>query len=350
MRKALLLAALLPAISLPAQASAPAEPPADVRGDVPKAIHPLDLSQANVEAPIKLDIDDVVKMVVLGYPELTHITKVQRDGRASLPLAGDVPAKGLTLDQLQGEVAKRLSSDFDTRPLQLRPEDTVKMEVWQNLELTHTAMVMNDGTLTFPLVGSIQTAGKTIDDIRKIAETRLAQYIRDPKVSMLPEHVGRRGHAIIDPQVSMLLEKTRDRTAAVIGEVQIQGLQPIQRGLRVLDALAQAHYIDANVDLDSVVLIRNANGAAPEYSELHIGKFIAGKEPDQNPLVQADDIIIVPKNTITKVGDFIDRFFSRTKPVFDWWIGLEQSRYAEEYNRGAIRLDNLLYQSQQTQK
>jgi polysaccharide export outer membrane protein len=328
-----------------AQAGLPAEPPADARGQVPKALHQLDLSRADVEAPIKLDSDDVVKMVVLGFPELTHVTKVQRDGRASLPMVGDVPARGLTLGQFQDDVAHRLAAGFDNGPLKLRPDDTIKMTVWQNLELTSSATVMNDGTLTLPLVGNIQTEGRTLEDIRKLAEQRLAQYIREPKVSILPERIGRRGRALIDPQVSILLEKTRDRTVAVLGEVQIQGLQPIQRGLRVLDVLAQARYIANNADLDSVVLIRNPNGAAPEYTQLHVDQYIAGKAPDQNPLVQADDVLIVPKSTITKVGDFVDRFFARTKPVFDWWIGLEQARYAEDYNRGVIRLNELLYQN-----
>jgi hypothetical protein len=74
----------------------------------------------------------------------------------------------------------------------------------------------------------------------------------------------------------------------------------------------------------------------PEYKVLQIAAYLDGKATDQNIPLRPDDVIIVPKTTITKIGDFIDRFFVRTRPMLDWWSALQQARYAQDASRYQI--------------
>ena len=332
-------AALLCLASLAWAQAAPPPPPENARGVPPAKVVEIDLAKAAQPEPLRLDVEDQVRLVVLGHPELTTVARVQADGRAAFPVVGDLPVRGMTIQQALGEIQGRLAATATRSALSLRPGDEVQITVWHHVELTHTAIVQDDGVIAVPLIGEVQAQGRRLADLRSEITRRMSAYIREPQVSVLPTRIQRPG-SLANAEVSLLMERQRERHVAVLGEVLIQGLQPVTPGLRVLDALAQARYNMNNADLDSVVVIRNVNGTVPEYKLLKLAKYMNGEQlqTDENLLLRPDDVVIVPKTTITKIGDFIDRFFTRTKPVFDWWISLQQARYAEDISRNTVRL------------
>ena len=95
------------------------------------------------------------------------------------------------------------------------------------------------------------------------------------------------------------------------------------------------------------MVIRDRDGDTPEYRQLRLRDFINAELSDQNIYLQADDILIVPKTTIARVGTFVEQFFTRTKPVFDWWISMQYARFAEDlFNNNAI-LNDLIFETPQ---
>jgi polysaccharide export outer membrane protein len=52
--------------------------------------------------------DDVVEIIVWREPQLSGKVRVVGDGTITIPLVGPVPAEGLTCDQLQADLTKRL--------------------------------------------------------------------------------------------------------------------------------------------------------------------------------------------------------------------------------------------------
>jgi polysaccharide export outer membrane protein len=61
------------------------------------------------EAEYRLGSDDVIEVFVWKEPELTTTVAVRPDGRISLPLAGELDARGKTANELQQEITARLS-------------------------------------------------------------------------------------------------------------------------------------------------------------------------------------------------------------------------------------------------
>jgi len=59
-----------------------------------------------------LDTGDQVKIVVFGHVDLSGQFVVSSTGSLSMPLIGDVSAKGLTLRQLEKAIIKKLKPDF----------------------------------------------------------------------------------------------------------------------------------------------------------------------------------------------------------------------------------------------
>ena len=61
------------------------------------------------EAEYRLGSDDVIEVFVWKEPELTTTVAVRPDGRISLPLAGELEARGKTANEIQQEITTRLS-------------------------------------------------------------------------------------------------------------------------------------------------------------------------------------------------------------------------------------------------
>ena len=67
----------------------------------------------------------------------------------------------------------------------LGPEDIVKISVWKDEHLTQEVVVRPDGMISFPLVGDIPAAGRTIEDVRLELVKRLNKFVPNPHVSVL---------------------------------------------------------------------------------------------------------------------------------------------------------------------
>jgi polysaccharide export outer membrane protein len=61
-----------------------------------------------VTTPYAIGKDDVIDIIVWKEPQLSGKVRVVADGTVTIPLAGPVPAEGLTCDQLQTDLTKRL--------------------------------------------------------------------------------------------------------------------------------------------------------------------------------------------------------------------------------------------------
>ena len=73
--------------------------------DPPKPSAPFAASQSEY----RLGSDDVIEVFVWKEPELTTTAAVRPDGRISLPLAGELEARGKTANELQQEITAKLS-------------------------------------------------------------------------------------------------------------------------------------------------------------------------------------------------------------------------------------------------
>jgi polysaccharide export outer membrane protein len=102
-----ILAALLAAAVLSACADSAAPPPPNF----------VTLDAAGIaERTYRLGAGDKLKLTVFGEENLSGQFEVNALGQVPLPLAGEVPAKGLTLDQFRDAVAGRLANGYLKNP------------------------------------------------------------------------------------------------------------------------------------------------------------------------------------------------------------------------------------------
>ena len=315
---------------IPTLDEAPAEPQvkSDASPDGPAKYPEFDLDGALEPTPITIQKNDTLKVTLWGYPELDHIAAVQPNGMITLPLVGEVPVEGLSVEQIRNGITTRLEPFTTISDSDLRVGDALTMSVWQQSELFHTSVIAPDGTVTFPLVGQLQAVGRSVEDIRIEAEERMVAFMVGAQVSILPEWRNRR--MLFDPRVSVLTQNLQPREVAVIGAVGLQGVQQINGSLTIVEALARSSVDRRIAALNSVVVIRDSKGEAPSYRRLLLSDYFAGNADNQNIYLQDGDIVIVPKTIISRVGDFVDLFFQRTGPMFAWWSGLQAATVATD--------------------
>jgi len=101
----------------------------------------------------------------------------------------------------------------------LGPGDQLRITVFNEPDLTGQYEVGSQGVIAYPLVGEVHATGLTLPEFTTSLQQALAQYIRQPNVSV---------------------EVANYRPFFILGEVQRPGTYPYSASLTVLNAVATA--------------------------------------------------------------------------------------------------------------
>jgi polysaccharide export outer membrane protein len=156
----------------------------------------------------------------------------------------------------------------------VQPGDVLQVSVWKEADLQGEVLVRPDGGLSFPLVGDLVAAGKTVSTLSTEFTQRLKRFIPNPVVNISTKMIG--GNRVY-----------------VLGKVQRPGEFPIVRPLDVMQALSLAGGTTSFASLNDIVILRRENGqlrAIPfRYGEVERGKGLA-----QNIVLESGDTVVVP--------------------------------------------------------
>jgi polysaccharide export outer membrane protein len=297
----------------------------------------FDALDSSESGELRFQPGDALKVAIWGYPELDHIAVVQPNGKVTLPLVGEVSVADATVAAVRQRIAEQLTPFMTIASAQLRPGDVLNYSVWRDESLRGSTTIGPSGLAVFPLIGSIRAADRDIEEIRAEAQKRMAEHVRDARVSILPSYTNRR--VLQDHTVSVLAQQLQPRRIAIIGEVGLQGLTEVRGGTRLLDVLAQHQLKSATAQTNSIIVIRNPAVGPPRYRVVRLGDFLEGRAPTENIVLRNGDIVIVPKTLIAKVGEFVEVFLVRTLPAFQWWSALHNATTAGQ-QADTVRLIN----------
>lgn len=73
---------------------------------------PIQDPAPTIDGPYLLDTQDQLRVVVFEQASLTNIYKVSQSGTVSMPLIGDVPARGRTTDELASQIRSKLAASY----------------------------------------------------------------------------------------------------------------------------------------------------------------------------------------------------------------------------------------------
>jgi polysaccharide export outer membrane protein len=170
-----------------------------------------------------------------------------------------------------------LAQEAKPADYRLGPGDSIKVQVYQNPDLTVEARVSESGSVNYPLVGGLNIGGLSIAE----AESRIASALKAGKI-------------LKDPQVNIVLQQVRGNQVSVLGQVHRPGRFPLEAmNVRVSDMLAAAGGVSATGD-DRVVVSGMRDGKQFR-KEIDINAMFAGTRSSDDILLAAGDTIYVSK-------------------------------------------------------
>jgi polysaccharide biosynthesis/export protein len=109
------------------------------------------------------------------------------------------------------------------------PGDTVRIEVLEDPSLNREALVLPDGSLSFPLAGALRASGQTTTQLESSLASALApNFATSPTVSVSVAGIAPRGGTAAVRTINVFF----------MGEVANAGLVQVPRGTTVLQGLA----------------------------------------------------------------------------------------------------------------
>jgi len=171
---------------------------------------------------------------------------------------------------------------------QLRPGDTVQIEVLEDSNLNRTAIVLPDGQISLPLAGSVQAAGRSLAQVQSDLGARLAPNFAAP------------------PTVFVTLNELAPRTVGVartidiyiVGEARNSGLLAVAPGTTLLQAVAQAGGLSPFAAKKRVQLRRVDRSGVEKVYTFNFDAIENGAAAGGATQLADGDVIVVPQRRL----------------------------------------------------
>lgn len=153
--------------------------------------------------------------------------------------------------------------------------DAIRIQVFQNPDLTIETRVSENGSITYPLIGAVDLGGLSI----AVAEQKIADALQ-------------KGGFIQKPQVNIVLVANRGNQVAVLGQVNRPGRFPLETAnTRLSDMLANAG--GASVGGDDVAIVSGTRNGQPFRKQINIPSIFLDEKIQDDIVLQGGDLVYV---------------------------------------------------------
>lgn len=156
----------------------------------------------------------------------------------------------------------------------VKPGDLLEISVWGEEDLQGEVLVTPDGGFSFPLVGHLNSTGKTAAELQDMVSERLARYLSSPIVTVSISQIN--GNRIY-----------------VIGQVKNPGGFVMNHTFDVMQALSMAGGATPFAALNDILILRRGPAGQTtltfKYSDVS-----RGRQLEQNIQLQSGDVVVVP--------------------------------------------------------
>jgi polysaccharide export outer membrane protein len=241
--------------------------------------------------------------------------------------------------------------------------DTLEVLVWQTPDLSKNVIVGPDGKVSYPLVGRLQVAGLTIEEVEKKFTEELSKYVKAPQISIMinqfakdkVEQIGGKISSALDkigvsrssitvgpdgkisypligrfqasgmsisqleseitkrfslyvksPKVSIMMTKFIGDKVVILGEVKAPGIYTFSGQINLFECLAMSGDFTEKARKDSVIVIRGSLTKHPEVVRIDMLKIMTKGPNKTGIMLQPNDVVYVPKSFIANFNKFVE--------------------------------------------
>ena len=225
-----------------------------------------------------------------SYPTVPQIKETAQ--------APEEPSAGTPPEQNIGEIFQKKAPVLASQPerkekeYEIGPEDMLEVMVWDHDDLTREVYVSREGVFSYPLIGTVQAGGLTVEQLEKEICNRLS------------------GKYIIDPQVTVTVKEFKSKKVLVMGEVggtegkgKGPGAYPLTGKTTLMEILTMTGGPTKNAGAEITVMRPRKTGGASgsqeksandEVIKVNLRKLLEG-DPSQNIYLEPNDTVYVSK-------------------------------------------------------
>ena len=263
--------------------------------------YPQELSPESEDVYL-LQAGDELEISVWDHPDLSRKAMVREDGTFPFPLLDSVEAADRPLLEiehyLQEELTRvynALQNKLDPTPPEQEPNhpdiprlevsseqvsslvyrlrygDEIRISVWGHGDLNQNVQVREDGAFSFPLIGAVKAAGRSLQEIEGEIRERLDRDY------------------IVNPQVTAQLLKAE---FFVLGAVVKPGTYLTEGKMDLVNAISQAGGVTQEASGRAEII--RGEGESRFLFQVNLGRILQGMEPNIN-IMPRDAIYVKEK-------------------------------------------------------
>ncbi len=241
------------------------------------------------------------KMILGGVDPRRDRGSAIRPGRAMLALA------------LLGAALLTMACETQVRPPPIRPDsatyvvgppDELFVTILPDPVVERPAIVRPDGRISIDLIGDVQAAGRTVEDISREIEERYGRYKRDARATV----------AVVN---------SLSQAITIVGEVRQPGTFPLLQDTRVSAAIGSRGGTSIFASKSRIRLIRT-NGEATEVFIIDLEGIEEG-DLSSNMMMRGGDMVVVPPNVLARVGYGLQTVLFPFQQIFSATAGVAAS-------------------------
>lgn len=166
--------------------------------------------------------------------------------------------------------------------------DKINIFVWQNPDLTMDVTIRPDGKLSYPLIGTIQAEGLTIDELQAKLTEKFSEYIK---------YV----------QVTVSVKDYAGSKVVVLGEVLYPGVYTFSgTNISAMEAIGLAGDVTVQAKRESIIIVSDNLSEHPRVRRVNLFMACLRGTRDPNALVKGGDVVYVPKRFISDFNQFLN--------------------------------------------
>lgn len=155
------------------------------------------------------------------------------------------------------------------------PGDVLHINVWREETMDQEVVVLPDGTITFPLVGTILVKDSTPQQLQSTIRDLLQPYI--------PE-----------AEVTVSVKAPLGHKASIIGQVFEPGEIILNTNIGVMAALSQVGGLTPYADSKNIIIIRQNDAGQKTKIEFPYNSIAKGNDLDKDINLIPGDVVVVP--------------------------------------------------------
>lgn len=248
----------------------------------------------------KTDLKEEFSLLKLVYQKISPLNVSpkpaiiqDREYREEKSLDSSQPAESAPEEELSPTDAPTRDKPFMSSKItkifyQIAVNDRLFIAVWRVLDLSLEFIVGPDGKISFPLIGDIDAAGRTLAELDIEITEKLKEYI-------------------VSPQVSVMVREFAGDKLTIIGEVRNPGIYKFVGSTNIMSVIALAGGFTDRARSSQIVIVREPQNplGEPQFITADIKQILKG-DLSKNIQVQPNDIVYVSRTMISNFKEFWD--------------------------------------------